>query len=1104
MSNLIQIKDQNDLVKTENFKLGHWKYEFFNPVQSRVSEIYESPNSIIIAASTSAGKTTVAEMYLSHEIKKRKGKGLFLVPLKALAQEKIDQWSDPQHFFNDIKISICTGDYRLDKSRMDELNEADLIIMTSEMLNHKVRNVGNSDNDWLKKVGTIVVDESHLLTVPDRGDHLEIGLINFSRANPEGRFVFLSATMPNVDEIGEWISASLTKKPTYILKSEYRPVPLNVHYEIYDNHHRSYESMELEKIKQAMNIVNSHPEDKFLIFSHTKRTGERMVEMLFNHGIDSEFHNADLSKEKRIELENKFRNNKDFRVVVATSTLAWGCYAEGTNILLANNTIKKIENICVGDCVYSMTNDGFAGKKVLKIAPKNPKYSYKVILSSGEEAVVSPDHKFFGAIDREVPDYNIVSSYKNGDLLAVPNQIDGNNVIADDFGYICGYFCGDGCKTLVGKHANGDDKFVIDIAFGSSELVHLNYMKFLFSKVIGYDFKSERIDSNGIYHLITKKQSVVHNFDFFKSGRNKHSFSLFDLPRQDPQFIKGVLQGLFDSDGGFSYHCKSYVSIEFSTISKNLANEVQQYLLMFGVRASVSKKKIKDTVINGRLQLARRDYIYRVRIYGDQVDNFMKFIGFRMECKSRYGEYVLNNQERKDNKTKNILPVRKLLIDHARANNITAKVLAESVGIDLWCSINKQDLKFETCKKIVEKYPKKSLLTELLSKNIRFSKIKLIEKIQAVKMYDIEVEDTHNYIGNGIVSHNCNLPARRVVILGIERAMQKIEPYNITQMIGRSGRLGIDPQGDAYVLLPRTKFMEYKNYLQTPQLIKSQLLNTFGTKYKTLAFHITSEIWHENIKNYQDLELWFSKSLACFQKMKINHKDLQGTIEFLNKKNIIKVGEDGSYTATKLAMISSNFYFSPFDVADLCLNFYFLCKEKDYEKNDLRIALALGYIDSYKAGVVSKNEEAEMNSFFETIKKLPNNFYSDKSAIKTSYCYYCLLNGKHSNSLAGFTKNLQLDFERVAQVLHSIFKVTKDLKNKKAIITEIEARIRYGVPAHLLSLCNIPNIGKVRAKKLYEHGIKDLAAFKNADIDSIVKIINLKKNIVEEIKKSLN
>jgi len=103
MSKIIQITDQNEILPTSSFKLGKWDYEFFNPVQSRVCEIYESDNSSIIAASTSSGKTTIAEMYLAHEIKQRKGKGMFLVPLKALAQEKIDQWSSPNHFLVNSK-----------------------------------------------------------------------------------------------------------------------------------------------------------------------------------------------------------------------------------------------------------------------------------------------------------------------------------------------------------------------------------------------------------------------------------------------------------------------------------------------------------------------------------------------------------------------------------------------------------------------------------------------------------------------------------------------------------------------------------------------------------------------------------------------------------------------------------------------------------------------------------------------------------------------------------------------------------------------------------------------------------------------------------------
>ena len=91
-----------------------------------------------------------------------------------------------------------------------------------------------------------------------------------------------------------------------------------------------------------------------------------------------------------------------------------------------------------------------------------------------------------------------------------------------------------------------------------------------------------------------------------------------------------------------------------------------------------------------------------------------------------------------------------------------------------------------------------------------------------------------------------------------------------------------------------------------------------------------------------------------------------------------------------------------------------------------------------------------------------------------------------------------------SQFAEAVCRVTKDFKDKKGFFTELEARVRYGVPAHLLDLCNIPNIGKVRAKKLYDFGIKSKDDFKKTDIDTLVKVINLKKSIVEDVLKSLD
>jgi len=315
--------DQNELIATKDFKYANWTFDEFNPVQSRAYELYEQEANCLVAANTSAGKTCVAEMFLSHEIRVRGNKGMFLSPYKALSQEKIDDWTDKECHFNDLNISICTGDYRLTAERKDEMDKSDLIIMTSEMLGVRCRNFKSEQNEFLKGVQTLVVDEAHLLTQSDRGPNLEAALMKFSQINPEARIIMLSATMPNVSEIAEWVSYTLTKRDTNLIESKYRPCPLQIHYETYWDGAGSYERNESQKVAAAFAIFEDYPDDKFLIFAHTKRTGEMMKGLLKRNGYTCEFHNADLDKSRRVKVEKDFREG-ELQVVVATSTLSAG------------------------------------------------------------------------------------------------------------------------------------------------------------------------------------------------------------------------------------------------------------------------------------------------------------------------------------------------------------------------------------------------------------------------------------------------------------------------------------------------------------------------------------------------------------------------------------------------------------------------------------------------------------------------------------------------------------------------------------------------------------------------------------------------------------
>lgn len=345
MSEVIRIEDNNDLVPTANYPHAKWKFENFNPVQSRLIDIYNGDANVTIAAATAAGKTVSSEIFAAYEIRKNKKKMLYIGPLKSLVKEKHYDWTKPDYHFGDLKVSICSGDYRLTNNRIKELEAADIIVMTPEMLASRCRNHKSEKSQFLHHIGCVVFDESHLLGVPGRGDHIEVALMKLCEINPDCRVIMLSATLPNVPEVCQWVS-KLTGRDTYYLESKYRPCPLHIHYEKYYDGGKKYEDKETEKVGAAVGIVNYYSEDKFLVFVHTKRTGQMVLAALKRAGIDSEFHNADLDAAKRDALEKKFKEDPKFRCVVATSTLAWGVNLPSRRVVIVgvDRGLSPVEN----------------------------------------------------------------------------------------------------------------------------------------------------------------------------------------------------------------------------------------------------------------------------------------------------------------------------------------------------------------------------------------------------------------------------------------------------------------------------------------------------------------------------------------------------------------------------------------------------------------------------------------------------------------------------------------------------------------------------------------------------------------------------------------
>jgi len=171
--------------------------------------------SMLICSPTGSGKTLVAEIGIIESLMKNKytNKAIYIVPLKALASEKynnfMDEYSD---YFN---IAMLTGDTEADERDIMKISKADIIIMTSEKLDSILRH----NHQWVQNVSVLVIDEIHLLDSLRRGPTLEIVITLMRELKSDVQIIGLSATIGNSVELAKWLKAEL-------VFDEYRPVEL--------------------------------------------------------------------------------------------------------------------------------------------------------------------------------------------------------------------------------------------------------------------------------------------------------------------------------------------------------------------------------------------------------------------------------------------------------------------------------------------------------------------------------------------------------------------------------------------------------------------------------------------------------------------------------------------------------------------------------------------------------------------------------------------------------------------------------------------------------------------------------------------------------------
>ena len=186
--------------------------EELRPAQKKAIEsgLLDGKN-LLVCTPTASGKTLIAELAALKSIIEGKGKAIYIVPLKALASEKLKDFK--KRYDGIAKIALSIGDI---DSADSYLIDYDLIITTSEKLDSLIRHHA----PWLSLISTIIIDEIHLLNDPSRGPTLEILITILRQLLKKSQIIALSATIGNPEELAEWLKAEL-------VADDWRPVKLH-------------------------------------------------------------------------------------------------------------------------------------------------------------------------------------------------------------------------------------------------------------------------------------------------------------------------------------------------------------------------------------------------------------------------------------------------------------------------------------------------------------------------------------------------------------------------------------------------------------------------------------------------------------------------------------------------------------------------------------------------------------------------------------------------------------------------------------------------------------------------------------------------------------
>ena len=280
------------------------------PQRRAIPALADGRNGLVVAP-TGTGKTETAMLPVLNSLVSGDGPpegfgALYVTPLRALnrdMRERLDWWGEALGLDVDVRHGDTTQYQR--KKQADD--PPDVLVTTPETLQAML--TGEKLRIGLADVEHVVVDEVHELAGAKRGAQLSIGLERLVELAGDFQRIGLSATVGDPHEVGafltggrgcEIIEVDVTSKVDFTVREP----------EVTDADERMANELltspeMASHVRAIRELVERH--DSVLIFVNTRQTAEALGSRFKELGANVGVHHGSLSKEARIDVEDRFK-----------------------------------------------------------------------------------------------------------------------------------------------------------------------------------------------------------------------------------------------------------------------------------------------------------------------------------------------------------------------------------------------------------------------------------------------------------------------------------------------------------------------------------------------------------------------------------------------------------------------------------------------------------------------------------------------------------------------------------------------------------------------------------------------------------------------------